>query len=257
LLRFSANLSVLFGEAGFLDRFAAAAAAGFRAVEFHGPYDHPAGEIRERLERHALELVVFNTPNGGRAGDRGLACLPGREGEFADTVGLALRYAKDLGCRLVHCLSGQMPAGVPAGRLRETFLRNLRAAASEASEAGVTLLLEPLNPSDFPGYFLSRTEEAAALIAEIGMPNVAIEYDVYQAQRAEGNLAGTLRRHFPLIRHIQIADVPSRQEPGTGEIRFEFLLAEIERLGYAGWVGCDYRPSAPGLAHLNWMRAGR
>jgi hydroxypyruvate isomerase len=257
-MRFSANLSMLFGEVGFLDRFAAAAAAGFRGVEFHGPYDHTADEIHARLERHRLELVAFNTPVGSRPGDRGLACLPGRESEFADTLGLALQYAKDLGCTRIHCLAGQVPSGLAHELLHRTLVINLRYAAAEAAKHGIWLLLEPLNPWDFPGYFLSRTEEAAALIAEVGAPNLGIEYDVYQAQRGEGNLAETLRRHIALIRHIQIADVPSRQEPGTGEINFDFLLECLERMGYDGWVGCDYRPSAPGNAHLSWMkRIGR
>lgn len=254
MLRFSANLSMLFGEVGFLNRFAAAAVAGFRGVEFHGPYDHPAAEIRERLERHRLELVAFNTPLGSKAGDRGLACLPGRESEFADTLGVALKYAKDLGCTRIHCLAGQAPADFAFKLVCETLVRNLSYAAAEAAKHGIWLLLEPLNPWDFPGYFLSRTDQAAAIIAEVGAPNLGIEYDVYQAQRGEGNLVETIQRHLALIRHIQIADVPSRQEPGTGEINFDFLLECLERMGYDGWVGCDYRPSAPGNAHLSWMR---
>lgn len=249
---------MLFGEVGFLDRFAAASSAGFRGVEFHGPYGHPADEIRELLEHHRLELVAFNTPAGSQAGDRGLACLPGRESEFADTLGVALQYAKDLGCTRIHCLAGQSPPHSPLQSLRETFVQNLKYAAAEAAKHGIWLLLEPLNPWDFPGYFLSRSEEAASIIAEVRAPNLGIEYDVYQAQRGEGNLVETIRRHFALIRHIQIADVPSRQEPGTGEINFDFLLDSLEHMGYDGWIGCDYRPSAPGNAHLSWMtRFGR
>jgi hydroxypyruvate isomerase len=259
--RFAANLSFLYTEVPFLDRFAAAARDGFRAVEFAFGYDFAAKEIAARLRAHGLEVVLINAPPGDlAAGDRGLAALPGREHEFAASVVTALAYAQTLGCPRVHVMAGLVPD--PANpdlraRHRSTFVRNLRFAAREAAEQGVTLTIEPINPRDIPGYFLTTQDDAHAIREETGVPNLKVQMDLYHAQIVEGDLSARLRHWLPQIGHIQIAGVPGRHEPDVGEIHYPYLFALLDELGYAGWVGCEYRPRAGTSAGLAWMKALR
>jgi hydroxypyruvate isomerase len=251
--KFAANLTLLFNELDFLDRFAAARAAGFDAVEFLFPYVFEPEQIIGRLRRYDLELVLHNFPAGDwNAGERGMACDPRRIGEFRESVDLALEYALDLGVRQLHCLAGKLPPNVPAERAHSTFVDNLRFAAAALAPHGITLLIEPLNDRDNPGYFLTRSSQAAAIIAECGAPNLFMQYDLYHMQRMEGDLAQTLRELLPIIRHIQVADVPGRHEPGTGEINYPFLFHLLDDLGYDGWVGCEYVPSGATIDSLAW-----
>jgi hydroxypyruvate isomerase len=257
VLRFAANLSMLFTEAPFLDRFALAARAGFAAVECQFPYEAPAGEIRARLDDVGLAMVLHNLPAGDwSAGDRGIACLPQRTDEFRAGVPRAIAYAHALGVSQVNCLAGIAPPQADAADLHRTLVENLRFAARAFAAEGLRLLLEPINPLDMPGFFVTRTAQAVALLDDVGEDNVFVQYDVYHAQRTEGELAATLRRFLPRIAHVQVADNPGRHEPGTGEIRFEFLFAELQRLGYGGWIGCEYKPAARTEAGLGWLPAG-
>jgi len=251
--RFAANLSLMFNELGFLERFAAARAAGFDGVEFLFPYVFEAEQIAGRLQRYQLELALHNFPAGDwAAGERGLACDPRRVGEFQDTVELALEYALDLDVKRLHCLAGKLPPNVPHERAHATFVDNLRFAAAALAPHGIDLLIEPINDRDIPGYFLTRSAQAAAIIAEAAVPNLFLQYDIYHMQRMEGDLANTLRERLPLIRHIQLADVPGRHEPGTGDIDFGALLAHIDRIGYTGWIGCEYIPKTTTVDGLGW-----
>jgi hydroxypyruvate isomerase len=251
--RFAANLTMLFTEVPFLDRFERAARAGFEAVEFLFPYAHEPGEIRRRLDEHRLRLVLHNLPAGDwDAGDRGIACHPGRVAEFREGVSRAIRYARALGVEQVNCLAGKAPAGVAEGVLRRTLVDNLRYAAAELGGAGLRLLLEPINTFDIPGFWVCRTGQALAILEEVAAPNVHLQYDVYHAQRMEGELGATLAAHLPRIGHVQIADNPGRNEPGTGEIHWPFVLGLLDRLGYPGWVGCEYRPATTTEAGLGW-----
>ena len=254
--RFAANLTMLFTEVPFLDRFARAAEAGFEGVEFLFPYDHPAREIRRRLDEHRLYLVLHNLPAGDwAAGERGIACHPDRAAEFRDGVGIALRYARELGVNQLNCLAGKAPAGVPAARLHETLVANLRYAAKRLREENIGLLVEPINTFDIPGFHLCRTRQALDLIEEVGAANLRLQYDVYHAQRMEGELASTLEKELPRIGHVQIADNPGRHEPGTGEINYQFLFRHLDRIGYSGWVGCEYKPATSTEAGLDWRSA--
>lgn len=256
--RFAANLSFLFTEVEFLDRFAAAARAGFRGVEYMSPYDWPADAIAERLRRHGLEQVLFNLPAGDWAkGDRGVACHPDRVAEFQEGVGQAVAYASALGCRRLNCLAGIAPPGVAPERVRETLVSNLRFAAARLGQAGLRLLVEPLNTRDVPGFYLCHTRQALEVIDAVGAPNLDLQYDAYHMQVMEGDLAVTLERNLGRIGHVQIADNPGRHEPGTGEIDYGFLLAHLDRIGYQGWVGCEYRPAAGTEAGLGWMARWR
>jgi hydroxypyruvate isomerase len=251
--RFAANLSLLFNELGFLDRFAAARSAGFDGVEFLFPYAFEAEQIAGRLQRYGLELVLHNFPAGDwNAGERGFACDPRRIGEFQDSVELALEYAQELGVKRLHCLAGKLPPNVPRERAHATLVDNLRYAAAALAPHGVQLLIEPINDRDIPGYFLTHTTQAAEVIRDAGAPNLFLQYDIYHMQRMEGDLAYTLRERLPLIRHIQLADVPGRHEPGTGEINFPFLFRLLDELGYDGWVGCEYIPLGDTVEGLAW-----
>lgn len=253
--KFAANLTMLFTEAPFLDRFALAAQAGFEAVEFLFPYDFASAEIRARLDAHGLKLVLHNLPAGNwAAGERGITCHPGRVAEFRAGVARAVEVGSALGVRQLNCLVGIAPACAPDALLRQTVVENLRFAAGELKAAGLKLLIEPINTCDIPGFWLSRTDQAAALIDDVGADNLFIQYDIYHAQRMEGELAGTLRRHLPRIGHIQLADNPGRHEPGTGEIHWPFLFAELDRLGYTGWIGCEYKPASTTAAGLGWRQ---
>ena len=254
--KFATNLSLMFTEVDFLERFAAARASGFEAVEFLFPYAWPAAQIAEQLEHNALTLVLHNLPAGDwTAGERGMACDPARVGEFQDSVALGLEYAVALGVRQLHCLAGLLPAGVPAQRAHATYVENLRFAASQLHAHGLNLLIEPINTFDMPGYFLTGSAQTAGIIAECGASNLYMQYDMYHMQRMEGDLAGGIHTYLPLIRHMQIADVPGRHEPGTGEIEYRTLFALIDQLGYDGWIGCEYHPLGQTVAGLGWLCA--
>ena len=256
--RFAANLTMLFNEAPFLDRFERAAKAGFDAVEFLFPYAHPAAEIKSRLDANGLKLVLHNLPAGDwDAGERGIACLPDRVDEFRDGVAKAIEYAKALGAPQVNCLAGKIPMGASDATLRQTFVANLRYAAAELKKVGIKLLIEPINTYDIAGFYLSRTEQAIAIIEEVGSSNLFVQYDIYHAQRMEGELAATIAKHLARIGHVQLADNPGRNEPGTGEINYPFLFAHLDRIGYAGHIGCEYKPAAGTEAGLSWLRSAR
>ena len=256
--RFAANLSLLFTEVDFIDRFAAAARAGFRAVECQFPYAETADRIAEQLRQHDLQMVLHTLPAGDwAAGERGIACHPDRIAEFRRGVAQAIDYATTLGCSQLNCLAGIAPAGVPEDVLRETLIANLRFAASELKAAGQRLLVEPINTFDIPGFYVSRTEQALALIDAVGADNLYLQYDVYHAQRMEGDLGNTLVRCLPRIGHIQIADNPGRHEPGTGEINYPWLFRHLDAIGYPGWVGCEYKPATTTEAGLGWLAASQ
>ena len=253
--KFAANLTMLFNEAPFLDRFALARKAGFEAVEFLFPYAWPAAEIRERLDEQRLPLVLHNLPAGDwDAGERGIACRPDRVSEFRDGVGRAIEYAKALGVPQLNCLAGKAPADVPAAELRRTLVGNLRYAAAELAAAGLKLLVEPINTYDIPGFFLSRSAQTIDILDEVGAANAYLQYDIYHLQRMEGELAATIERLLPRIAHIQLADNPGRHEPGSGEINYPYLFALLDRIGYRGWIGCEYKPAASTEAGLGWLQ---
>ena len=253
--RFAANLTMLFTEVPFLDRFERAAQAGFEAVEFLFPYAYPAEEIRQRLEAKRLKLVLHNLPAGDwDAGERGIACHPERVAEFRDGVGKAIVYAKALGVGQLNCLAGKAPAGVADQVLHQTFVDNLRFAAAELKKAGLRLLIEPINTFDIPGFYLNRTAQAVSILDEVGADNAFVQYDIYHAQRMEGELAATLQKCLPRIGHIQLADNPGRNEPGSGEINYPFLFAHLDRIGYDGWIGCEYKPATTTEAGLSWRQ---
>ena len=251
--RLAANLSMMFNEVPFLDRFDAAARADFKGVEFLFPYDHPAAEIRKRLDGAGLELALFNMPPGDwAAGERGTASLPGREAEFRDGVQRAIDYAGALGCKLLHCMAGIPPAGVAHGTAGALFVSNLAWAAERTAAAGLRIVLEPINHRDMPGFFLNTTRQAADIIGALGQDRVALQFDLYHCQVTEGDLTKRMEALMPVIAHMQIADVPARNEPGTGEIGWAYVLPRIDALGYNGWVGCEYRPAGDTVAGLAW-----
>jgi 2-dehydrotetronate isomerase len=254
--RFAANLSTMFTELGFLDRFAAAEAAGFDAIELQFPYDYPAYEVAKRLAAHGLEPVLINLPPGDLAGgERGLAALPGRQADFAQAVEAGLDYALAIGCRTVHCLAGLVLSDRGADEACERcYIANLRHAAWRAAERGVTLVIEPINRRDMPHYFLSTPEQARPIIAAVGAPNLGLQFDCYHAQIMGGDLTARLKSHADLIRHIQIACVPDRAEPDRGEIHYPHLFEVIDGMGYHGWIGCEYRPRRGTLDGLGWAR---
>jgi hydroxypyruvate isomerase len=258
MLRFAANLSLMYNEHEFLDRFAAAAGDGFKGVEFLFPYDYPAGEIRRRLDDHALSQALFNAPPGNwAAGERGTASLPGREAEFRRSVAIALEYVQVIGNETLHVMAGLGVAGVERARQRAVYVSNLAYAAEQAASLGLTIVIEPINTRDIPGFFLNRQDEAQAICAELGKPNLKVQFDCYHCQIVEGDLATRLRRDMPTVGHIQIAGVPERNEPDTGEVNYGYLLPLIEELGYAGWIGCEYRPAGATSAGLGWFAPWR
>ncbi|MCY7317685.1 MAG: hydroxypyruvate isomerase [Ramlibacter sp.] len=253
--RFAANLTMLFTEHPFLDRFERAAKAGFEAVEFLFPYGHAAAEIRQRLDAHGLQLVLHNLPAGDwDAGERGIACHPERVGEFRDGVARAISYALELGCGQLNCLAGKAPPGVADTLLRQTFVANLSHAAAALKKAGLRLLIEPINSFDIPGFYLTGTAQAISVLDEVGADNAYVQYDIYHAQRMEGELAATMQKHQARIGHIQLADNPGRNEPGSGEINYPFLFRHLDRIGYAGWIGCEYKPAAATEDGLGWRQ---
>jgi 2-dehydrotetronate isomerase len=255
--RFSANLSFLFNEVPFLDRFAEAARAGFSAVEFAFGYDYSPAQIAAQLAKHRLQQVLINAPPGDlSAGDRGLGSLPGREHEFAASIATALHYARALSCPRVHVMAGVLPRDSDAAareRHRATFVRNLRYAAREAAEQGVALTIEPINTRDVPGYFLSTQGDAHAIREEVGAANLGVQMDFYHAQVVEGDLAEKFRRWHAHVGHVQIAGVPGRHEPDTGEVDYYYLFDLLDELNYNGWVGCEYRPGGDTHAGLAWL----
>ena len=258
MLRFAANLSLMYNEHEFLDRFAAAASDGFKGVEFLFPYEHSPGEIRRRLDEHSLTQALFNGPPGNwAAGERGIASLPGREEEFRQSIAKALQYVQVIGNETLHVMAGLTVAGVDRARQRAVYMNNLAYAADQAASLGVTIVIEPINTRDIPGFFLNRQDEAQAIRAELGKPNLQVQFDLYHCQIVEGDLATRLRRDMPTIGHIQIAGVPDRHEPDTGEVNYNYLLGLIEELGYAGWIGCEYRPAGKTSAGLGWFEAWR
>ncbi|MEF2278479.1 hydroxypyruvate isomerase [Deinococcus sp. YIM 134068] len=259
--KFAANLTMLFPELPFLERFAAARRAGFDAVEYMFPYPYSPQELRAELDAHGLRQVLFNLPAGDwAAGERGIAILPERREEFRDGVAQALVYVEALRSDvppLVNCLAGKLPEGADPEEARRTLVENLRYAAAELHQVGVTLLIEPVNTHDIPGFFLRTPEQAAELIGEVGAANLRIQYDLYHQQRTGGQLLDTFRRFQPQIAHVQLADVPGRHQPGTGEINFPFVLGALDREGYAGYVGLEYVPEGDTVASLGWMKAFR
>lgn len=252
--RFAANLTMMYQEMPFLDRFQAAAADGFKGVECLFPYAHPAAELRARLDGAGLKQVLFNAPPGDwAAGERGLAALPGRASEFRDGLEEALAYADALDCRHVHVMAGTVH-GLDAAQCRAQYLDNLAYAAQRAAAHGVTILIEPINPRDMPGYFLNRQNDAHAIRQTVGAGNLKVQCDLYHCQIVEGDLAVKLRQYMADIGHIQIAGVPARHEPDTGELNYPFLFRLIDELGYAGWIGCEYRPQGDTRAGLGWLK---
>ncbi|MGO4302107.1 2-oxo-tetronate isomerase [Cupriavidus sp. RAF12] len=253
--RFAANLSMMYTEHDFLDRFAAAAADGFQAVEYLFPYDHPAAEIRKRLVDNGLTQALFNAPPGDwAAGDRGMAALPGRETEFRNAVARALEYAAVIGNDRVHVMAGLVPADADRARCRATYLENLAYAAASAAAHGITVLIEPINTRDMPGYFLNRQDDGQTICKQVGAANLKVQFDCYHCQIVEGDLAVKLKRDFDGIGHIQIAGVPDRHEPDLGELNYPYLFDVIDALGYKGWIGCEYRPRAGTSAGLGWLK---
>jgi hydroxypyruvate isomerase len=253
--KFAANLTMLFTEHSFLDRFEHAAKAGFEAVEFLFPYAWPAEEIRQRLDANGLKLVLHNLPAGDwDAGERGIACHPDRTAEFREGVARAVTYASRLGVPQLNCLAGKAPAAVPAEVSRTTLVENLRFAAAALKQAGLRLLIEPINTFDIPGFFLHGTAQALAVLDDVGADNAFVQYDIYHMQRMEGELAMTLQKHLARIGHVQVADNPGRNEPGTGEINYEYLFAHLDRIGYRRWIGCEYKPATTTAAGLGWRQ---
>lgn len=252
--RFAANLTMLFNEQPFLERFALAKIGGFKAVEFLFPYAFDAADIKAALDQNALKLVLHNLPAGNwDAGERGIACHPDRVAEFRAGVAKALEYAKVLGVPQLNCLAGITPPGMDPQLVHDTLVQNLQYAASELHKAGLKLLIEPINTFDIPGFYLSGTAQGIAILDAVGAPNAYLQYDIYHAQRMEGELANTIQKYFTRIGHIQLADNPGRHEPGTGEIYYPYLFDLLDRLGYSGYIGCEYKPLKTTEAGLGWM----
>ena len=254
--KLAANLSMLFTERPFLERFAAAARAGFEAVEYQFPYDEAGPEeVATRVREAGVQVVLHNMPRGETAlGEHGTACLPGREERFRADVEKAIRYARAAGCPRLHCMAGVTPAGVERALVHRTYVANLRYAAQRLAEEGMGLLIEPLSPGTMAGTFLTGSAQAIQVLDEVGAPNAFLQYDLFHMQALEGNLAQNLRRLLPRIGHIQIADLPGRHEPGTGEINYDFLLPYIDGLGYDGWIGCEYNPAGDTVEGLTWAK---
>ncbi|RPI53579.1 MAG: hydroxypyruvate isomerase [Acidobacteria bacterium] len=258
MLSFSANLSMLFTEVDFLERFARASKAGFRAVECQFPYPYEVDELAAQLQRYQLALVLHNLPAGDWAGgERGVACLPDRVGEFQDGLGRAIEYATALGCPQVNCLAGLAPAAADHDTLHQTFVENLSFAARELKARGITLLIEPLNTRDTPGFFLRTSQQALGIIEEVGSDNLSLQLDVYHAHIMEGDAVQSIQRNASHIGHVQVADAPGRHEPGTGRIDFPAVFRALERANYAGWIGCEYVPSGTTEESLTWLTRSR
>ncbi|EFH12404.1 2-oxo-tetronate isomerase [Pseudoroseomonas cervicalis] len=251
--RFAANLSMMFTDVPFLDRFARAAAAGFEAVEFLFPYDHPPEVVAEKLNSAGLTQALFNMPPGDwAAGERGMAAIPGREQEFRDNVATAITYARALGCKTLHAMSG-LTEGLDRAACEATFVENFRYAADALAPHGITLLVEPINSRNMPGYFIAHQLDAIALIERVARPNVALQLDLYHAQIMDGDLTKLIEKLAGRFAHVQIASVPERHEPDEGELNYPHLYAVLDRVGYKGWIGCEYNPRAATEAGLGWF----
>ncbi|MGH8697399.1 MAG: hydroxypyruvate isomerase [Burkholderiales bacterium] len=253
--RFAANISFLFTEVDFLQRFQAARQAGFGAVEFHFPYPYEHAALAAAVKEAGVEVVLFNLPPGDwEKGERGIACHPDRSAEFRDGVAKAIAYARTLKCPRVNCLAGLAPKDADPERLRATFVENLRYAAAAFANEGVTLVMEPINPRTIPGFYLNTTRQSLDIMRAVGAANLRIQYDIFHMQIVEGDLAKTIETNLANIGHIQFADVPDRHEPGTGEVNFDFLFDWIDRVGYAGWIGAEYVPAKGTVASLGWLK---
>ena len=256
--RFAANLSMMYAELPFLERFEAAARDGFEAVEFLFPYEHCPQDIATRLQNHGLTQALFNLPPGDwAAGERGMACHPGREAEFAADLDIALTYAQATGCQRLHAMAGLLPAGVSFEMARGVYVNNLRRAAERCAPLGITLLIEPINTRDMPGYFLNFQQQAHDIVTEAGAPNLKVQMDWYHCQIMEGDICRRLEKHLEGVGHIQIAGVPDRHEPDEGEVHHPFLFDRLDALGYPGFVGCEYRPRAGTSEGLGWLKRYR
>lgn len=256
MTKFAANLTMLFTERDFLERFEAASQAGFTAVEFLFPYAYPANQIKSLLDKHHLKLVLHNLPAGNwDDGERGIACNPKRIEEFREGVTHAIQYAKVLGVSQLNCLIGKVPEDVSKLTVDQTVIENLRFASSELKKNGIRLLIEPINTYDIPGFYLHGTEQALALIEKVGSDNLFVQYDIYHMQRMEGEIAATLSKHLSKIKHVQLADNPGRNEPGTGELNYQFLFKHLHAIGYDGWIGCEYKPATKTEEGLGWIKS--
>jgi 2-dehydrotetronate isomerase len=258
MLRFAANLTMMYGECAFPDRFAAAAKDEFTGVEYLFPFEYPATQLASWLKESGLVQVLFNAPPGDWAsGERGLAAVPGKENAFRESMATALEYAHALNCPKVHVMAGIQPAGVERALMRHTFVTNLAWATEMASSAGVALLIEPINTRDMPGYFLNRQDEAHAIADEIGSPALKVQMDLYHCQIVEGDVSMKLKKYLKKVGHIQIASVPARHEPNSGELDYNYVLDLMEELAYDGWIGCEYRPKGATSEGLDWLRKRR
>ena len=253
--KFNANLSMLFNEVDFLDRFSRAKQCGFEGVEFLFPYAFEANEILDKLEENQLEMVLFNLPPGNfQNGDRGLAVDPKRKGEFQDSVGRAIEYAKVLNCSKLHCMAGLTPDEFEANTLTENYISNIQFAADACKPHNIDILIEAINTRDIPGYFLNYSSQALDVLSKVNRPNTYFQYDIYHMQVMEGDLIPTIQRILPMIKHMQLADTPGRHEPGTGEINYGNLFNAIDEMGYDGWIGCEYRPKENTEDGLSWIK---
>ncbi len=253
--KLAANLTMLFNELEFTTRFEAAAKAGFRGVEYLFPYPFPKERLAEELSKHKLVQVLHNLPAGDwAAGERGIAVNPTRVAEFQDGVGKAIDYATALGCKQINCLAGITPQGVSPEQARSTLIDNLKFAAGKLAAADIKLLVEPINTRDIPGFFLTGTKQALAIMDEVASPNLFLQYDMYHMQVMEGDLALTIQKNLSRIPHLQLADNPGRNEPGTGEINYPFLFQFLDNIGYDGWIGCEYKPKTNTLDGLAWLK---
>jgi hydroxypyruvate isomerase len=253
--KLAANLTLMFNEVDFLDRFAAAAKAGFKAVEFLFPYDYDKNVLKQKLAENNLSLVLHNMPAGNWAnGERGIGGHADRVAEFQAGVDRAIEYATTLGCKQLNCLAGIRPSHRDPMEVRETFIKNLRYAADRLKAAGIKLLIEAINTRDMPGFFLTHSAQAIDIIKAVGSDNLYFQYDIYHMQIMEGDLAPTIEKHLKLIPHMQLADTPGRHEPGSGEINYHFLLPFLDRIGYTGWIGCEYKPATTTAAGLGWAK---
>jgi hydroxypyruvate isomerase len=254
MLKFAANLTMLFGEISFLQRFEAAAAAGFCGVEYLFPYEFDKAALREQLKLHGLKQVLHNLPAGDwAAGERGIAIFKDRVDEFRDGVMRAIEYASALDCHQLNCLVGIAPTDADVVELNDVLQKNLRFAAAALAREHIQLLIEPINTVDIPGFFLNRTEQAVEIIADVGSENLFIQYDIYHMQVMEGDIARTIQRNLGRIAHVQIADSPGRHEPGTGEINYPFLFRHLAQIGYRGWIGCEYKPRTSTAEGIDWF----
>jgi len=254
MLKFAANLTFLYSELDFMARFAAAARSGFRGVEYLFPYAYPKDQLAETLQKNNLQQVLHNLPAGRwDAGERGVACHPDRVAEFKEGVDQAIEYATALGCTQVNCLVGIPPSGISSEQANEAVVTNLQYAAPRLAKSGIRLLIEPINTYDIPGLFLRTTAQALTIMDQVGDANLYLQYDIYHMHMMEGNLADTMAKNLNRIAHVQVADVPGRHEPGTGEIRYDFLFQHLNKIGYSGWIGCEYKPLAATEAGLAWM----